>query len=394
LEEICKINFALLTLENKELNNRILIITRNFPPLVGGMERLIWNACKQLELEYTCDVIGPKGYQENISGIHMGCRTNPVPLFLTTSLVKSFWANFKHKYDFCVAGSGVTAPIATLVGKRFKVPIITFVHGLDLVVKNKIYQQVFVPAIRRSDIVIVNSHNTAKLAKDKGISPDKIKIIFPGVNIPELSSVDTGFRQKYHLENKQILLAVGRLIPRKGIVEFLQFSLPNIIKSCPNIVFVIIGSEPKNALKQDGQVLQTIKTVIQEYNLANNILLLGRVDDVTLENAYQEADLFIFPLKEVEGDVEGFGMVAVEAAAYGLPTVAYAVGGVTDAIAPNKSGFLVEPNQHNEFTKVIVNYLKGNTHQITSETCQNHAKQFSWANFGKQFRDICTRKIT
>ncbi len=376
-----------------QLDKRILIITRNFPPLVGGMERLIWNVFKQLTSDYICDVVGPQGCQNNVSGIYMGCRPNPVPLFLTSSLAKSFWAAFQHQYHFCVAGSGVTAPVATLVGKLFKIPVITFVHGLDLVVKNRLYQQIFVPAIKHSDIVIVNSHNTAKLAKAKGISSDKIEVLFPGVAIPELSPINTGFRQQYHLENQQILLSVGRLIPRKGLVEFLKFSLPNIIKGCPDIIFVIIGSEAQHALKKNGQVLREIKAVIQEYNLANHVLLLGRVDDATLESAYQEANLFIFPLREVEGDVEGFGMVAVEAAAYGLPTVAYAVGGVTDAIAHNKSGFLVTPDKYDELTYVIVNYLKGNTSGITPETCRYHAKQFSWDNFGEQLRDIYNRKI-
>ena len=376
------------------MDDKILIITRNFPPLIGGMERLIWNVVKQLESEYICDVVGPKGCQKSISGTYLGCCTNPVPIFLTTALIKSFSMAFSQQYKFCIAGSGVTAPIATLVGKRFKIPVITFVHGLDLVVKNRIYQQVFVPAIKRSDIVIVNSHNTAKLAKSKGVSPDKIKVIFPGVNVPKLSSTtNVQFRQQYNLENKQILLSVGRLIPRKGIAEFLQFSLPNIIKNCPNTVFIIIGSEPSNALKKDGKILQTIKNIIREYNLADHVLLLGRVDDITLESAYQDADLFIFPLREVEGDVEGFGMVAIEAAAYGLPTVAYAVGGVTDAIIPNKSGFLVAPEKHSELTQVITNYLQGNNQEITPTTCRNHAKQFSWDNFGKQLREICINHL-
>jgi phosphatidyl-myo-inositol dimannoside synthase len=371
------------------LDKRILIITRNFPPLVGGMERLMWHVVKQLESNYICDVVGPQGCEKKISGYYMGCRLNPVPLFLASSLVKSVYAAFQHQYHFCIAGSGVTAPIARLVGKRFKIPIITFVHGLDLVVKNRLYQQLFLPAIGRSDIVIVNSHHTGQLAQAKGIAPDKIERLFPGVELPELSFIKKGLREQYQLENKRILLSVGRLIPRKGIVEFLKFSLPNIIKACPDVVFVIIGSEAQNALKKKQDILREIKAVIEEYDLDNRVLLLGQVDEATLESAYQEADLFVFPLREIEGDIEGFGMVAVEAAAYGLPTVAYAVGGVTDAIGHNQSGFLVTPNNYNELTQVIINYLKGDNLQITPETCQTHAKQFSWDNFGKKLRNIC-----
>ena len=87
--------------------------------------------------------------------------------------------------------------------------------------------------------------------------------------------------------------------------------------------------------------------------------MIGRASEHKLHAALVESDLFIFPLKRVEGDVEGFGMVAVEAAAFGLPSVAFSEGGVTDAIHHGKSGFLVTPGDYEGFSKTVNDYLSG-----------------------------------
>ncbi len=391
---LARVDTACIILNNR-MNKRILIITRNFPPLVGGMERLIWNVFKQLNSDYICDIVGPRGCKRYVfkkNNCAESCVT-PFSLFLGLSLIKSLWSAWKNKYDLCVAGSGVTAPVAIIIGKLFKIPTITFLHGLDIVVENRFYEWIFLPVIRRSDKIIVNSFNTAKLAELRGIAFEKIEVLFPGVEIPQIISKNSEFQNQYNLKNKKVLLSVGRLIPRKGLIEFLYFSFPQIIKKNPNIVFLIIGSEAINALKKSDQLLGDIKEVIKKHKLVDHVFLLGRVNDETLESAYQEADLFVFPLQEVVGDVEGFGMVAVEAAAYGLPTIAFAVGGVKDAIKNEISGFLIPPGEYSQFTEKIINYLKADNTVVTSETCRNYAKNFSWEKFGKRLRAICEQVV-
>ncbi len=355
------------------------------------MERLLWNVFKELQMQYSCSVVGPKGCRKYISSMHKAfeCPIYPLYAFLASSCIKSIRAALTTKPSLCIAGSGLTAPMACAVRQLFKIPMITFVYGLDLVAPSRIYNRLFVPSIRQSDIVIAISLKTAKLAEEKGVASHKIQVLFPGVDIPKYRLTTTDFRNEYKLAGKAILLSVGRLIPRKGLAEFLSNSFPALLKKCPNTCFVIIGSEAKNALKKEGQVLKQIKAIIRERNLTNHVLLLGRVDDVTLNSAYREADLFIFPVRDIPGDMEGFGMVAVEAAAHGLPTVAFAVQGVTDAVAHNISGFLVAPERYEDFTEIVVSYLKGNLTTVTPEGCLSHAKRFSWSNYGKRLREIC-----
>lgn len=369
---------------------RILIITRNFPPLIGGMERLVFNIYKQLAEQHDCDVIGPPGSRASVQDNHQSyeCKLQPVSIFILSAIFKGLRASFSRKYGICIAGSGLTAPVAVIVSKIHGLKSITFVHGLDLIVKNRIYQSIFIPFIRRSDIVVANSRNTAMLAEQARIPTEKIVILHPGADMPDESQTVERFRKRYKLEGKSLLLSAGRLIPRKGLAEFIRYALPAVVRKHRDTVLVIVGSEPENALNRTDSVLEDIKSATEECDLAEHVLMTGRIDDNSLQAAYGEADCFIFPLREVPGDVEGFGMVAVEAAAHGLPTVAFAEGGVSDAVAEGESGFLVTPGDYEGFGRTLIKYLDDPDAMPSQASCRAFAERFNWNRFGDRLRHI------
>ena len=374
---------------------KLLVISRNFPPLVGGMERLVLNIYKQLNSRFDCDLVGPRDSRKHVSGNHKvyECPLSPLPAFFVTALLKSSGAVANNNYSACIAGSGVTAPVALFASRLRKIPCITFVHGLDLIVKNRVYQKVFVPAIRRSDAVIANSANTARLAEAAGVNPDRIRILHPGVQLPETVRSGTAFRDHYHLRDRRLLLSVGRLIPRKGLAEFISQSLPAIVAAQPDTLLAIIGSEPENALQREDSVTRRIMDTIRDHRLEDHVLMIGRVDDDTLQAAFSESDLFVFPLRAVAGDVEGFGMVAVEAAALGLPCVAFSEGGVSDAIHPGRSGFLITSGDYHSFSQTVIGCLQGTIECPSSDSCREHAARFQWGTFGDKLADIVSSVI-
>ena len=369
---------------------KLLVISRNFPPLVGGMERLVLNIYKQLNNRFDCDLVGPQGSKENISGNSKvyECPATPLSIFLVAAMLKSSRAAVSSGYSACIAGSGVTAPVAMLASRLKGIPCITFVHGLDLIVKNRIYQKVFVPAIRRSDIVIANSANTARLAEQAGVEPDRIRVLHPGVQLAEAARVGTSFRDRYHLNDRHILLSAGRLIPRKGLAEFISQSLPAIVAAQPDTLLAIIGSEPENALQREDSVTRRIMDTIRDHQLEDHVLMIGRVDDDVLQAAFSESDLFVFPLRAITGDVEGFGMVAVEAAACGLPCIAFSEGGVSDAIHPGESGFLIPSGDYKSFSQTVIGCLQGTIESPSSKSCREHAARFQWETFGDKLAEI------
>jgi phosphatidylinositol alpha-1,6-mannosyltransferase len=115
---------------------------------------------------------------------------------------------------------------------------------------------------------------------------------------------------------------------------------------------------------------------------------LGRCDGPTLSAAYQAADVHIFPVLDLPGDVEGFGMVALESAAHGLATVAFAVGGVPDAVLDGQTGTLVEPGDYVVLGEAVIRQLAQAREGATIATCREFAAGKVWPVFGERLRNL------
>lgn len=370
----------------------ILLITRNFPPLVGGMEKLNYRLYKSLSQEFEIVLIAPKGAK--VYALENTKVYEPpflgLPVFIIYSFFAAIYLAIKCKPIAVFAGSGLTAPFAYIASRIAGSRSIVYVHGLDLIVANKIYQYIWLPFIRHCDAVIANSHNTKKLALEKGIKEQSLSVVFPGTDIPELNPENAKkFREKFGFNHGPLLLSVGRITVRKGLLPFIQHVLPLIQKQFSNVKLVIIGSEPVHALKQDKQnITAEIKSYIQKNNLTEAVIFLGRCDEETLLAAYQAADVHVFPVLASNTDVEGFGMVAIEAAANGLQTVAFNVGGVVDAVQHGETGYLVPEADYIEMSASVIRVLETAQANHNKALCRDFAKQRSWPVFQKGILEV------
>ena len=367
---------------------KILIISKNFPPSLGGMEHLAWKLYQQLEPHYQCDIIAPDGAEQFVNTANTNiftCPLKPLPYFLFTAYRKALKLASNTQYDLCIGCSGIVAPITNALAKQKGIPSVILVHGLDIIAQNFIYQRYFVPRICNSNLIIANSANTAKLTRKK-CTNSNLQVINPGVDaVTDLAPANNQFRETFKLGNKPILLSVGRIIPRKGLAEFIRYCLPEITKNHPNVIYCIAGEAPRHAINKTGDALSAIHESIASTGLHDNILITGKLSDELLHSAYSESSLFIFPVLESENDIEGFGMVAIEAAARGLPTAAFASGGIPDAVSP-QSGVLVPTGNYQQLSQFVVNYIDSQYKEITPDSCQQHASKYSWENYGRKFR--------
>jgi len=362
----------------------ILVVTRNYPPLTGGMERLMQHTVETLASQFDVTLIGPSGCSknapENVKAIE--CPHAPFP-FLTRALIKGWQSAGKESFDMVLGGSGLVAPVTAILSRIAKARSIIFVHGLDLVVDNWVYQRFFVPSIRRHDRVIANSRNTRSIAIDKGCRSGQVDILNPGSTIPPESVLHdaAAIRAKLGFENNKIILFVGRMVRRKGLAEFLERSWPRIIAAQPRALLLVVGDSPDDALVQDPKGAKRLVEAIERFG-NDSIRFLGSVEDDVLWDCYAAADTLVFPLIPVKGDVEGFGMVAIEAAACGTPTVAFPVGGVVDAVADGLSGSLVTEGDYGAFADAVVSICEGGP--PSASDCRNHALRFSWDVHGQK----------
>jgi phosphatidylinositol alpha-1,6-mannosyltransferase len=369
----------------------VLLITRNLPPLQGGMERLNRHMALELAREFDVSAIGPRGCRPFLAesmDVHE-VSAKPLWRFFAGALLRGLFAARKFRPDIVLAGSGLAAPFAWLAAKAVGARMAVYAHGLDLIENHVVYRWFWRPFIRRADLCIANSRNTLKLAVSIGVPESRIVILHPGVDMPVLESgARNDFRTRFDLGDRPVLLSVGRLIARKGLLEFVENALPQIVAKFSNVCLVVLGDEKPDPLHGNSVGLgDRIRRRAAALGIGTNLRFIGRQDDATLADAYRAADVHVFPVREVPGDVEGFGMVAVEAAAYGLPTIAFAVGGVPDAIEEGVSGSLVGANDYAGLSNHVIESLSQRNGSGLRESAREFAENFRWEKFGTQLRE-------
>lgn len=189
--------------------------------------------------------------------------------------------------------------------------------------------------LRNAERVIVISAFTRDTVVALGVAPERTAMMRPKIDpAPFERPVDLDtFRREEGLEGKRLLLTVGRLVERKGMDRVIA-ALPEIARAFPDVVYAVIGT---------GKDEARLRRLAAERGVADRVRLLGDRDPVPF---YQACDVFVMPSRHIiaRGDVEGFGIVYLEANACGKPVVGGASGGVPDAVLDEQTGLLVPPD--------------------------------------------------
>lgn len=373
------------------MSGPILVITRNLPPLTGGMERLGQHLLAALAENHEVAVIGPPGCAPWIDRrvACYACRSHAAGPFLLEAALRLLWLLVTGRRPrLLIASSGLTAPLAWIAARLWRRPYVTFVHGLDLVATHRLYQTLFLPAIRAADIVVANSRNTARLATARGVTERQLRIVHPGIHWPDSLPPADDFRSRHGLNTRPLLLAVGRLAERKGLPEFVTHALPSIVREVPDVLFVVIGEEARNAIRREHSVQTRLAAAIAATGLAGHVLLRGHADDAEVIAASVAAQVFVFPVLAVAGDVEGFGMVAAEAAACGLTTVAFDEGGIADAIVPGITGRLAAPGDYAGLIAAILDELALSGDTERRAACRVAARRYAWPRYAAEITAV------
>ncbi|MFC1826187.1 glycosyltransferase family 4 protein, partial [Thermodesulfobacteriota bacterium] len=173
------------------------------------------------------------------------------------------------------------------------------------------------------------------------------------------------------LQNRTVLLTVGRLVRRKGVAWFAEQVMPQLDNSYS---YLIVG---------DGPEYKNIQAVLERNKLNDRVFLLGRVSDETLKMIYNASDIFIMPNITVPDDIEGFGIAAIEAGSCGLPVVASNIQGIQDAVLDGMTGHLVEERDADGFLAKIEKM------DLKKESVRSTViSKFDWKLIYRQYRNI------
>lgn len=213
---------------------------------------------------------------------------------------------------------------------------VCWAHGEDLVtaLSSREFTWLTKLVFRGASAALANSHNTASLLRDLGIPDSKIHIVHPAVDAERFHPhVDgTAIRQRFASEQDILLLSVGRLQRRKGQDVGIE-AVAALKHELPNLRYVIAG---------DGEERPRLQQLIASHGIGDRVFLAGIVPDRELSAYYAACDIFLLPNRVHEGDIEGFGIVFLEAAASGKPVIGGDSGGVPEAVERDVTGLLVD----------------------------------------------------
>jgi glycosyltransferase involved in cell wall biosynthesis len=222
-------------------------------------------------------------------------------------------------------------------------------------------------------VVTVSEYSSERIAQLYGVDRAKIRIVTNGVDIQRFRPTsDLGkIKHRIGIGNKQCVLFVGKLIPRKGLF-FLVEAAKQIVKELSETAFVVVGNGPlKNQLI----------SYLEEINLLGSFVFLGEVNEDVLAALYNCADVFAFPSVQ-----EGLGIVLLEAQATAKPVVAFDVGGVHEAMLNKETGLLVKPDSR-ELAAAILKLL---SNRSLRERMGAKGREFVTNNFSW---DVCARRM-
>jgi phosphatidylinositol alpha-1,6-mannosyltransferase len=263
------------------------------------------------------------------------------------------------------------------------VKVIVTAHGLDITFSAPVYRSLVPLCVKKLDRVVCVSRNTRDLCIEKGVSEKRCTVIPNAVNAPS-PVLDAGITEqekdllsrieKELSSGKALLLSVGRLVPRKGIRQFLENIYPRLSE---RFVYVHAGEgKERNSLK-----------LFSEKEGYGSVYFPGRVSDRLLEDLYKKAGVFIMPNIRVKRDPEGFGLVAAEASVRGVPVVAFDVDGIADAVDHGITGWLVKPGDVSVFTEKITQP------GLRREDVARGARKYTWRRTGEIYADLIRSEV-
>jgi glycosyltransferase involved in cell wall biosynthesis len=345
----------------------ILFISRKYPPVIGGMESYAYNLHQQFKKNHEVKSIILTKSQFNLIW------------FIPWCIIKGSYYVLTNKIDVIYFGDGVLSPIAFYFQKFLRKKIIITVHGLDVIYNKFKYQKMIRFFLPKLKTIVAVSHATKIEAIKRGVNENNLNIISVGVDIEpteKISAKDsqTKIQNVFNINTtgKIVLFTIGRLVKRKGVYWFVD----NVIEQLSeNYLFLIAG---------DGIEFEKIKSLIERKKLNHKVHLLGRISENNKKLLFSASNAFISPNISIENDMEGFGIVNLEAGLYGLPVIASNIQGVKDAVHDKVTGFLVPEQNINSYVNAI---------NKIDEFCPNKIKKhiqtnFSWESIYQKYKLI------
>ncbi len=357
-----------------------LILTRNFPPEIGGMQNLMYGLAKSLSKLNIVKVFAD--YHENYlkfdNSVNFSIERVGGPKLLR-KYRKSYLINEfikKNKNVSCVIADHWKSLELINTSKKK----ICLIHSKEINhEKGSRQNKKLTKVLNNVDYVISNSIFTKNLAINMGINEEKINVINPGVDaVNEISKKDLDQAENIFNGKSNRLITVSRFDKRKNHEKVIM-AIRNLKELYPNIIYICIGY---------GDEEENLKKLVNKLNLNNHVIFLKNIE-TGLKNALVcKSNIFVMPSIIHNKSVEGFGIAYIEAAQYGIPSIGGKDGGASDAILHEKTGLICDGNNLEEIYSSIDKMLKDHKYKEYGKEAKKFSENFYWHKIIKSYQKI------
>ena len=356
-----------------------LIVTRSFPPELGGMQSLMWGLAREMSKNFMIKVFAD--YQDNhkefdkevnfsierIGGIKFLRKIRKAQLineFLKENKVQGIiadhWKSLEliktNKKKYClIHGKEINHPINSSQNKR----IVKVLNNVEKVIANSVYIK--------------------NLAINNGVNSDKVIVINPGVDpVKELVKKSIDKVESLLKVKTPRLITVSRFDKRKNHEKVLM-ALRNLKQLYPDIIYICIGY---------GDEEENLKQLVKELDLTTQVMFFKDISEDLKNALVAKSNIFVMPSIIHKTSVEGFGIAYVEAAQYGIPSLGGKDGGASDAIEHEKTGLVCDGNNLDEIYSSLNSMIENKRYIELGKNAKELSSKFNWSKAIEEYKKI------
>ena len=344
------------------VSSPVLFVTNDFGPRAGGIETFVIGLIERRPfgqtIVYTSAQAGSEAYDQAWkANFGVTVIRDRAKILLPTPRVAQNLARIVKESNIQVAAFGAAAPLGLLSASMKRAGVrktVALTHGHE-VWWAKVFP--FNWALRKigtsvDSLTYLGEFTQQAISKSlsKAAAQKMVKIA-PGIDVDHFSPQDsTQLRKELKIDDKRVIVSVGRLVHRKGQDHLIQ-AMPEILKRVPDAHILMVGQ---------GPYLSHLKKLVQELNLVDHVSFIGRIQYAQLPEYICAGDIFAMPSRSrfFGLEVEGLGIVYLEASACGLPVIAGSSGGAPDAVLVGVTGMVVDGENNQEIAAGAIKLLQ------------------------------------
>ena len=356
-----------------------LIVTRSFPPEVGGMQNLMWGLTNELSKNFMLKVFADycenyKNFDEQVSySIERVGGIKLLRKYRKAQLVNEFIK--ENKVEGIIADHWKSLELIKTSKRK-----ICLIHSKEINHEKRTnLNNRVLSVLNNVDIVVANSEYTKSLAIKTGVDENRIIVINPGVSpVQELNKKSIDKVESLLKHKTPRLITVSRYDKRKNHEKVIM-ALRNLKQIYPDIIYICVGY---------GDEEKNIKKLVEELNLKEQVIFFKDITNELKNSLLSQSNIFVMPSIIYKKSVEGFGIAYVEAAQYGVPSIGGIDGGAADAIDHKKNGLICDGNNLDEVYSSINSMLENKKYLEYGKAAKENSAKFNWDKIIEEYKKI------